>query len=75
LELVGVLLVLIAIPLSIEVLLILSIFDVNSKSLRDEEPEPLQSLGIRACFRESVLPVGDSQVHNHQAEVISEAVR
>ena len=74
-ELVGILLVFIAIPFSIKILLVLPVLDINCESFRDEEPKPLESLGIRTSLGKGILPVRDTQVHYHKTEVIREAVR
>ena len=50
------------------------VFNIYRQSLRDQKPKPLQSLRVEASFGESVLPVRDTQVHNHQSEVIGKGV-
>ena len=65
---------LLPISLPVQVLLVLSVLDVYRQSLWNEESEPVHGLRIETSFGESVLPVGDAQVHDHQAEVVCETV-
>ena len=58
-----------------KVLLVLTILDVNGETFRGQEPEPLQGLRVQAYLGEGVLPVGETQVHDHQAEIVCESVR
>ena len=52
----------------------LAVLDVDSQALWYEEAEPLQCLLVESRLREHVLPVGYAEVHDHQAEVVGEAV-
>ena len=54
---------------------VLPIFDVDRESLRRQEPKPLQSLWVQTHLRKRVVPVGEPEVHDHEAEVVSECVR
>jgi hypothetical protein len=58
-----------------EVLLVLTILDVNGEALGGQEPEPLQGLRVQTYLGEGVLPVGETQVHDHQTEIVCESVR
>lgn len=58
-----------------EVLLVLAVLDVDGQTLRGQEPEPLQGLRVQTHLGEGVLPVGETQVHDHQTEVVCEGVR
>ena len=68
---IGVCKSLVSVSLSVQVLLVPSVFDVDGKSFWDQESEPLKGLGIETGFGERVLPVWDSQVHDHKSEVVS----
>lgn len=63
-----------AVPLAVEVLQVLPIFDVNSESLGYQESEPLKSLRVETNLGKRVLPVGNAEVHNHQSEIVGEGV-
>lgn len=58
-----------------EVLLVLTILDINSEAFWGQEPEPLQGLGVQTYLGEGVLPVRETQVHDHQTEIVCESVR
>ena len=63
-----------AVPLAVEVLQVLPIFDVDRQSLGYQESEPLKSLRVETNLGERILPVGDAKVHNHQSEIVGERV-
>lgn len=54
--------------------LVSSVLDVDSETLGRQETEPLEGLLVEARIGEHILPQRDSQVHDHQAEVVSESV-
>jgi hypothetical protein len=55
--------------------LVFAVLDVDRESLGRQESEPLKGLRVQAYLGESVLPMRQPQMHNHQSEVIREGVR
>lgn len=64
----------VSILLAVQELFVLSVFDVDGQSFWRKESEPLHGLWVEAYLGEGVLPVWDTQVHDHQSEVVSERV-
>jgi len=52
----------------------LSELHINSQSLWRQESEPLESYGRKSSCCEGVLPMRETQMHNHQAEVVCKGV-
>lgn len=52
----------------------LPVFNVDGEPLWDEEAEPLQRLLVEPTVGKGVLPVRDTEVHDHDAEVVREGV-
>ena len=48
-----------------QVFLIFAIFNVNRKSLRRQEPEPLQGLRVKPDLCEGILPMRQPKMHDH----------
>lgn len=63
------------ISFAVEVFQVLPVFDVDCKPFRYQESEPLESLWVEANLGESILPVWNTKVHDHQSEIISESIR
>lgn len=57
-----------------ELLLRTSVLYVDCETLRDQEAEPVKRLRVETCLGECVLPVRDTQVHDHEPEVVREGV-
>ena len=57
-----------------EILLTPPILYIDCQALGGQKAEPLERLWVQADLGERVVPVGQTQVHDHQAEVVGERV-
>lgn len=51
-----------------------AVFDIDGESLGYQETEPVECLRVETCFGESILPIWDAKMHDHETEVVSERV-
>lgn len=55
--------------------MVFAVLNVDCEPLWGQEAEPLQGLRVQPNLGEGILPVGQTQVHDHQTEVVGESVR
>ena len=58
-----------------KILLAPPILNIDRQALGGQKAEPLERLWVQADLGERVVPVGQTKVHDHQAEVVSESIR